>query len=322
VRLSHVVVAALALSIGPAVRAQGSWGSPTTVCSVSDERLSEMSGIAVSRANPGLFYVHNDSGDTARFFAVNKSGMVLATVNVTNATAVDWEDIAVAYDTDCRPMVYLADIGDNAAARPEVAIYAVPEPKIPSGAAPQTIEATAKVLRFRYPDGAHDAETLMADWLGRALYVVTKAKAGSGVYRLEPKWDRPVQTAVKVGSVTFADPLPIYPNLATGGDISPDGLRMVVRTYQQAYEWRIPKGKRPDDVLGLAPTAYPLSLEPQGEAICYGSNSRTWLTTTEKLPAPVLLYTWTPETNAAKAGQAGPAKPGKPVTTQRETTKQ
>ncbi len=294
IRLLMALTAVLAMGTARAQPAAGTWGQPATVCTITDERINEISGIAMSRVNPGLYFVHNDSGDTARFFVMDKSGKARATVNVTNAQAIDWEDIAAAHDAERRPMVYLADIGDNLAVRLEVAVYAVPEPRVNADGEPQMLEAAAKTLRFRYPDGPRDAETLMADPMGRALYVVAKEREAkpSGIYRLEPKWDGPVQTAVKIGQVTFSDALPFWPNLSTGGDISPDGTRMVVRTYQQAYEWRIPKGKQPEDVVGAPPTAYPLALDAQGEAICYGSNSRAWLTATEQLPAPVRMYTW------------------------------
>ncbi|HVV04917.1 MAG TPA: hypothetical protein VHC96_11885 [Puia sp.] len=32
-------------------------------------RMDETSGIAASVTNPGLYYAHNDSGDSSRFFA-------------------------------------------------------------------------------------------------------------------------------------------------------------------------------------------------------------------------------------------------------------
>jgi hypothetical protein len=286
-------LAALAL-VAPA---HAGWEKPTVLCNIADDRVNEGSGIAMSRVNPGVFYVQNDGGDTARVFAVNKTGATVATINVTNATNVDWEDIAAGYDDACKPVLYIGDIGGNNGARTDFTIYSIPDAKIDGGAA-TTRDVTAKVLKFKYPDGSHDAETLMADWQGRALYVVTKefAPTVSSVYRLEPVWDGPIQTAKKIGTMTFADPLPIYPNMATGGDISPDGSRMVVRTYQMAYEWRIPKGKMPEDVLGTKPAAQMLTLERQGEAICYGLNGKTWLTSSEQRPTPVYQYTWKPET--------------------------
>ena len=40
------------------------------------EPISEMSGIARSQRFPGAYWVHNDSGDDARLFAVDASGAV------------------------------------------------------------------------------------------------------------------------------------------------------------------------------------------------------------------------------------------------------
>lgn len=285
------------LALLASVPARAEWQAPTILCNIADSRVNEGSGIAVSRANPGIFYVQNDGGDSARVFALNKAGKTAAVLNVTNAENKDWEDIAAGYDDECKPMLYIGDIGGNNSGDNAYTIYAVPEPKIAPEDAGKTLDVTALVLKFKYPDGAHDAETLMADWQGRALYVVTKEFAPkiSTVYKLDPVFNGPVQTAKKVGTMTFADPLPIYPNMATGGDISPDGSRMVVRTYQVAYEWLIPKGKLPEDVLDQKPTAHMLMLERQGEAIGYGLDSKTWLTSSEQRPTPVYQYKWTPD---------------------------
>jgi hypothetical protein len=278
-----------------AAPAHAGWDRGRQLCLVQDGRIAEASGIAVSSRNPGVFYLHNDSGDSARFFAVSSSGRTLATFNVANARAVDWEDIALGPDSAGRPTVFLADIGDNAAKRAECAVYAVPEPAAPKGGKPATRSVTARELRFRYPDGPHDAETLMVDPRTRALYVVTKERrrAPSQVFRLMPYFGGPVQTAKRVGEVAFSDALPLYPDMATGGDISSDGRRMVIRTYQQAYEWELAKGETPEEALKRKPSIVSLILEQQGEGICYGRGGRTLYTVSEQRPTPVYVYRWT-----------------------------
>jgi hypothetical protein len=293
-KILPIAVVALAL----AAPARAAWEKPSVLCNIADDRIGEASGIAMSRVNPGIFYVQNDGGDTARVFAIDKAGKTAAVISVTNATNADWEDIAVGYDKDCKPTLYIGDLGGNNSGTNEYTVYAIPDARIEAGDTARNISVEAQILRFKYPDGAHDAETLMADWKGRALYVVTKefAPKASGVYRLDPVFNGTVQTAAKVGTMTFADPLPIYPNMATGGDIAPDGSRMVVRTYQMAYEWTIPKDKAPDDVLAQKPKSQMLMLERQGEAICYGLDGKTWLTTSEQRPTPVYQYKWKPET--------------------------
>ena len=43
---------------------------------VTHPPLEEMSGIVPSRRYPGIFWVHNDSGDEARLFAIRADGSV------------------------------------------------------------------------------------------------------------------------------------------------------------------------------------------------------------------------------------------------------
>jgi hypothetical protein len=52
---------------------------------------------------------HNDSGGQANLYEINAStGAVLRTVAITNATNVDWEDIA-----QDALYIYIGDIGNN-----------------------------------------------------------------------------------------------------------------------------------------------------------------------------------------------------------------
>ena len=90
---------------------------------------------------------------------------------VGGAEHVDWEDIAIRGRT-----LYVGDIGDNLAQRPDIAVYRFAEP-----APGATARATRIVLR--YPDGPHDAEALLVDPRNGTLVIVTKDFGGrSGVY--------------------------------------------------------------------------------------------------------------------------------------------
>ena len=290
---SRFLAALVVLSSAPASSAPAAWTAPAMMCRISDAAINEASGIAVSRRNNGIVYMHNDSGDTARLFAVGKDGKTKAVITLSGVTATDWEDMAVAYDAECKPTVYIAETGDNGKSRPEVRIYAFEEPQIALDGSSVQVSVTPRKLRFKYPDGPRDCETLMADFKGRALYVISKeTDTSSGVYRLNPVWDDTLQTAVKTGIVTLADPLPYYPNLATGGDISPDGSRIVIRTYQQAYEFRVARGKLPEDGLKTTPAVVRIAMETQGEAICYGRDNRTLLTVSEGVNPTVFSLKW------------------------------
>ena len=158
-------------------------------------------------ASPGVVYVQNDSGDAARFFAVDAStGATLAVYSVPGAQNVDWEDLAVARDARGVPSVWLADIGDNDAARQEVRIYRVDEPVVDRARAGlQLATAEPSVWRLRYPGGPVDAEAL-AVAPGGAGYVVTKSFFGeSAVYAVPATADPTrVQTLRQVAEIRFS----------------------------------------------------------------------------------------------------------------------
>src|SRR5262245_57245123 len=56
--------------------------------------LAESSGLVVSRAQPGVYWSHNDSGDGPNLYAIDATGQLLATFNVADAEARDWEDMS------------------------------------------------------------------------------------------------------------------------------------------------------------------------------------------------------------------------------------
>lgn len=57
---------------------------------VEAEAAVELSGLALSRAQPRVLWAHNDSGDRARVFAVTTGGRLLATFGVSGAESLDW----------------------------------------------------------------------------------------------------------------------------------------------------------------------------------------------------------------------------------------
>jgi hypothetical protein len=245
--------------------------APQVLFHIADTRIGEASGIARGIASPGVVYVQNDSGDSARFFALDaRTGATLATYTVPGATNVDWEDIAVARDRRGVPSVWIADIGDNDANRAEVRVYRVDEPHVRAGAVATT--AAPETWRLRYPGGPIDAESL-AVAPGGAAYIVTKALlGGSTVYALAPRPSGAVQTVRQVGEIRFqltgtlGGPNQFGQLTATGASLSADGSVFAVRTYTDAYLWRVAHG----DVaaaLRAAPVRVALPAQPQGEGI-------------------------------------------------------
>ena len=147
--------------------------------------LPEGSGVAVSRRSPGRLWAHNDSGE-AVLVALDARGSVTGRVRVSGVKVDDWEAVAVG-PCPGGSCIYIADIGDNEAERKRITIYRVPEPSSEdSVAVTDTFHAT-------YPDGAHDAETLLVAPDG-GLFIVTKGETDPvGLYRF-PRELRPGAT--------------------------------------------------------------------------------------------------------------------------------
>src|SRR5438309_1605081 len=76
----------------------GAIASPTFANAVTNgivniAGLTEASGVAASRNNPGVLWTHNDSGHPAQIYALDTQGRLLGTYAVPGNT--DNEDIAI-----------------------------------------------------------------------------------------------------------------------------------------------------------------------------------------------------------------------------------
>jgi hypothetical protein len=93
--------------------------------------IDEASGIADSRTNPGVIWLHNDSGDGAYLYGVDRKGKLKALYLVRSAAASDWEDMAWGPGPDGKGnFLYMGDIGDNPSSRTDAVVYRIAEPKI------------------------------------------------------------------------------------------------------------------------------------------------------------------------------------------------
>lgn len=238
--------------------------------------ITETSGVVAAINTPDALFVHNDSGDTARFFAISTAGAHLATYTVTGASASDWEDVGSA-----NGQIYLGDIGDNGASRPNIKVYKIAEPSIP--ATPSTVALDGvETFTFTYPGGARDAETLFVDPVTDDLYIVQKLVSGpAGVYRKAA----PLESGEleQVAQVDFGP-------LATGGDMSHSGDSILVRTYSQAQLFRRTPGMTVAEAIQGEPCSVPLHGEPQGEAIGFAADDQAYFTISEFPSQPIYRF--------------------------------
>jgi hypothetical protein len=222
--------------------------------------LDEASGVAVSRAHPGVFWVHGD-GREPLLFAVDASGTRVGRFSLAADAFIDWEDmeIAACHSIDC---LYLADTGDNEEERPDLRILRLPEPDPRGGASTTEVEE----LRVRLPDGGRDVEAIFV-LPGERLHLVTKGRNHPvTIYRNAGPLR--VDSVVLLEEVQRLGDAPrALPRQVTGASASPDGTRVAIRTYETVTFYAVD-----GDTLALDGETLNLRTlrEPQGEGVGLG----------------------------------------------------
>lgn len=274
---------------------------PQVLATLQDLDINESSGIVASRLNPNLYWTHNDSGDGPFIYAFDTKGKKRGVWHVANATAIDWEDIAIGPGPKPnKPYLYLADIGDNNRVRSNIVVYQFLEPKITNNTiittksnAPLTKKSNA--IKLKYPDGKYDAEVLLIHPKTGDLYIVTKTPFPnptsqlSRVYKATaPFSTKEIITLSFVTELPLPEPFTFFSNRLTGGDISPDGQNIILCDYQRGYELCLPLGETNFDNIWKHPlSVLQLNSRTQGEGICYRLDAKAVMTTSEGLIPPL-----------------------------------
>lgn len=268
-------------------------GEPQQTGTLQDPALIEVSGVVASQRHPGVFWVHNDSGDQARIFAIDAEGTRLGEFTLPGVTAVDWEDITLVPNPgpgDGGPdRIVIADIGDNAAQRASVSLVFVDEPDLPDDPAePVVIDGSeVEVVEYTYADGPHDAESIFYDVATSDVAVISKAYVDTpGLYlpaERDPTAGGPI-VLDRAGDVVLG-----AGQLATSAEASIDGSAILVRTYSEVYVYERAAGESAADALGREPCSAPAATEQQGEAIAVVADDSGYVTISEGAGAPVWL---------------------------------
>ncbi|MBE7324282.1 hypothetical protein IEQ44_06425 [Nocardioides sp. Y6] len=239
---------------------------------IKGKAITESSGLARSTYSRPVLFTHNDSGDSARVFAVSKAGRTRAVLRLKGASAVDWEDIS----TGPEHSVWVGDIGDNGRSREQITVYRFTEPKrLPRRG--RTVKVATKKYTFTYPDRPRDAEALLVHPRTGRLFIVTKSAEGDpGIYRAPKKLSRSSTNTLK----RIADaPLKI-----TAGTFSPDGKTRVLSSYTTAYTYRKFAGR---------PASVTLPTRRQGESLEVNRRGTEVLLGSEGEKSPVLAIAMT-----------------------------
>lgn len=159
------------------------WGPPVAGARVQSAQLNEISGIAPSTKHPGIAWVIEDSGNRPVVYGIElATGATLSKLHLRGVGNVDWEEVRLG---PCEPgsdrvCIWVAETGDNARLRSDVALLRLEEPNELSA------RSCLKVQRFpvQYPDGPQDVEAVYfgEDGLPR---LISKLRDGAGVvYRM------------------------------------------------------------------------------------------------------------------------------------------
>lgn len=257
----------------------------TGALQIADKKLKEISGLVVSSENKDIIWVHNDSGDDAVVYAIQKDGKVKHTVNYAKEV-LDCEDMALNIDAKGISYLYIGDIGDNDAKRPFISIYKFKEPSI--GKEETSIVENVEVLNLKFPDGSRDAECLMVDLIDQKIYILSKKEDSVGVYSTPLKFITNETVILKKEGVLFFPGFKKFKYI-TAGDISQDGKHILVKSYLNIFYWSRNSKQSLFDCLKHAPKILPYKPEKQGEAIGFTPDAKAYYTISEG-QTPEIIY--------------------------------
>lgn len=272
---AQLLVVAVPFTMGATTQAASAQPDHEVLAHFTDPTLTEASGLVVAGDR---WVTVNDSGNAGDLFVVDPAtGATERKVPFTD-DPVDVEALALEGDT----VVWVGDIGDNRKKRSHLSLYRVPLDG----------RGSEQVMRVpvRYPDGPHDAESLVRHPVTGELFVLTKGIFGGGVYRA------PAGLAQNYGDgdVTWTlEKIPGgVPSLATDAAFTPDGRHLLVRGYGSLTVLSWP---------GLQQVArQSLPQQRQGEALAVQPDGAVVLAS-EGIDAPVLRIP-----NPVPGSSAGP----------------
>ena len=256
---------------------------------VEHPELTEASGLVESRKNAHVLWSHNDRNNQNRLFAFNSAGTHLGIYWIDGVENRDWEDLAIGPGPIPNvDYLYIGDIGDNDAVHENKYIYRIPEPVVDFNQVPVEITIfDVDTIIFQYPDGNRDAETLLLDPLTKDLYVVSKREFEDiRVYRAPyPQPTNQVFTLEHVATIQLSQ--------IVGGDISPSGLEILLKTYTSMYYWNRSSNQNLWESFDNPPIILPYVEEMQGEAVSWAADSMGYYTLSEEpnnIPAHLFYY--------------------------------
>jgi hypothetical protein len=246
----------------------------TTVLTIHDRHIAESSGLVRSVRHPSVLWTHNDGGRTAEIYGVGPKGRTVAQITLRGIDPYDPEALSRGVDAHGKPALFLGDIGDNAARRKNVSVFRVTEP---TSLGRHTLTPTW--FRFKYPDGPHDAESLLVDPRDGRIWIATKSFGTGGLYVA------PRKLVVQSHGTNKLRRVADVPALTTDGTFLPNG-KFVLRTYTSGFLYDGPGKLRAQLDMPVQPQSE--SIADDGKRLLVGSEGLHSLVLAVPLPASAL----------------------------------
>jgi hypothetical protein len=269
---------------------------------LEDSDIVEASGLARSQRSANVLWTHNDNGADEWLHAIGPRGERLGEFDLRKSKNVDWEDLA-SFTLDGKPYLLVADIGDNDARHKTRSLYIVKEPP----AKKKDREKVDWHVRFDYPDGPRDAESIAVDIENRRALLLSKRDIPPVLYEIPllTETDDTV-TARRLGAVRslprpsrqdveFAPKTKDWHWQPVGMDISQDNRAAVILTYRAVYYYERAIGQDWFEALNTAPLRVGIGNFRNAEAIAFGDNRRTVVVTGENKHSPILAIDFNEE---------------------------
>lgn len=261
------------------------------LCIVQDPQILEASGLAICRTVKNAVWMHNDSGDVPRLFLVGLDGATIGIVNIKGVTATDWEDVC-SFELDGESWILVGDTGDNAHQRsvtsPACQLLLLKEPKFDASApktpTPEVSIDVVRTIKFQFPDGPHDCESLTVDTTTKQILLVTKTGPSKcAMYSLPLTLTSGIET-LKAERVT-----PISATFATAMDLSPDGRQLAIVNMLGGVllTRKDPEKDSWADASMNSLTTLTLPNRKQGESVCFTADGNSLLLNSEGALQPL-----------------------------------
>ena len=254
--------------------------STDTISYTIVKNLSEVSGIIYSRRNKNVLWAEEDSGNGQFLYVYSTTGHLEKKIALLNTMTHDAEDIGYGPDkVGNYNSVFLADIGDNNNKRSTVDIYTFPEPEfLDSTSIPSEMTAENKIsLKYPdYPGIRENAEAMFVDPITNRMYIFSKKASTCHVYTLDFPYDY-----TSVNTLKYVGDINIRFEKVTAADISPDGMYVLLKTYEHIFYWKRESGEDLNKTFTRMPELVPYQGEVQGEAVTWGNVPDEYFTFSE-----------------------------------------